>query len=47
MKRLIFSALFTVLAASALLGCKPPRPPAVPGPIQPPPPPGTMLPGRE
>jgi hypothetical protein len=33
-----------LIVVLALAGCKPPHPPPVPGPIQPPSPPGTMAP---
>jgi hypothetical protein len=41
MKRAALLLLVAVLG-TAVTACKIPRPPKVPGPIQPPPPPGTM-----
>jgi hypothetical protein len=43
MRRGIILAVLAFLGAGAMTGCKIPRPPPVPGPIQPPAPPGTRL----
>ena len=42
MKRAALLLLIALLGAAAVTSCKIPRPPKVPGPVQPPPPPGTM-----
>jgi hypothetical protein len=43
MNRFLTLGLLAVLTTALLAGCKIPKPPRVPGPIQPPSPPGTGL----